>query len=519
LQLKAIFVMEPQFACPSSPNGDGAYLKMFQDWIQKLRDALPTAIPKLPELSKSAFCASCCAVQASNQNRLSAFAVKDALTKLKDPPATAQELADADKAIAAATAAQDSATTVCQSIAAASLLPNLEQQFLTADYDDSDLVTYTVLSHGTAQGLADWCESSPELAEQLMTALNDTDLLRLFLQSGGARNGKYGPAVNAFRRLMQSPNCANNTFLRDLALATSLELADPYDLFNQRGKTDIILRYTHYEQAYLLGELDPNFATLNVWELRQVVNSDATEDELGWGRRSLEAYRPDICLWPDEQWSYCEVVRTDVAYKNPEYVFFFLIAICRTCYCKKSIRKSLTMISFLPRLQLLQRAEKLRSDSVGRWRVWTARLVRCFGKTPIHVIVVFRLFLLSSHSRSQTKKCNVLVVTGTAVSFARRLAYPRGGCARKATPPCLAGHRTMVGLHALVLALPGPGGTTREAWTFCSKRRPALRAVRSRIMRNRSCASNGRPPFTRRTSRRFGEMVFRTTSRRGILSV
>jgi hypothetical protein len=323
--------MEPQLAGrqSSSPNaGDGEYLKIFQDWIQKLRDALSTALPKLPELSKSAFCASCCAVQASNQARLSAIAVKDALTKLTDPPATAQELADADKAIATATAAQDSARTACQSIAAASLLPNLEQQeFLSADYDDSDLVTYTVLTHGTAEGLADWCESSPELAEQLMTALHDTDLLRLFLQSGGARNGKYGPAVNAFRRLMQSPNCANNTFLHDLALATSLELADPYDLFNQRGKTDIILRYTHYEQAYLLGELDPNFATLNVWELRQVVNSDATEDELGWGRRSLEAYRPDICLWPDEQWSYCEVVRTDVAYKDPEYVLFCDIAI------------------------------------------------------------------------------------------------------------------------------------------------------------------------------------------------
>lgn len=74
----------------------------------------------------------------------------------------------------------------------------------------------------------------------------------------------------------------------------------------------------HYEQAHLLGELDPNFDIFNVWELRQVVNSDATEEELGWGRRSLAAYRPDICLWPDDQWTYCRVVKTDVAYKAPE---------------------------------------------------------------------------------------------------------------------------------------------------------------------------------------------------------
>jgi hypothetical protein len=248
------------------------------------------------------------------------MAVKEALAKLQDPTATAQELADADKAIADATAAQDSAKKSCQSIAAASLLPGLEQCFLSADYDDSDLVTYTVLTQGTAQGLADWCEASPEQADQLMSALKDTTLLRLFLQSGGARNGKYGPAVQAYRRLTQSSNVAHHAFLHDLALATSLELSDPYDLFNQRGKTDIVMRYTHYEQAYLLGELDPHFGTLNVWELRHVVNSDATEDELSWGRRSLEAYRPDICLWSDEQWSYCEVVKTDVAYKDPEYV-------------------------------------------------------------------------------------------------------------------------------------------------------------------------------------------------------
>lgn len=310
-----------QLACRGShhENGDsGEYIKIFQDWIQQLQDSLGKALPNLPELSNSAFCAACCAVQASYQARMSAMAVKEALTKLKDPPATAQELADADKAIADATAAQESAKKACQSIAAASLLPDLEQHFLSADYDDSDLVTYTVLTHGTAQGLADWCETSPELADQLMTALKDTALLRLFLQSGGARNGKYGPAVHAYRRLLQSPNCVHNTFLHDLALATSLELADPYDLFNRLGKTDILLRYTHYEQAYLLGELDPHFNTLNVWELRHVVNSDATEDELSWGRRSLEAYRPDICLWADEEWTYCEVVRTDVAYKNPE---------------------------------------------------------------------------------------------------------------------------------------------------------------------------------------------------------
>ena len=144
--------------------------------------------------------------------------------------------------------------------------------------------------------------------------------MRLCQASGGARNGKWGPAIRNYHELGVAAKQNNNDrVLHDLALACALELADPYPLFNKQGFTDAKKRYVHYEQAYLLGELDASFSQFNVWELRQVINSDATEEELSWGRQCLQNYRPDIVLENNAQWQYCQIVKTDVGYTTPDW--------------------------------------------------------------------------------------------------------------------------------------------------------------------------------------------------------
>jgi hypothetical protein len=77
---------------------------------------------------------------------------------------------------------------------------------------------------------------------------------------------------------------------------------------------DPVKRYQHYEAAYLNGELDPAFKTLDTWELRMVVNSDVPDEILTWGREMLGAYRPDHISNPDYGWRYSGLVRTDVPY-------------------------------------------------------------------------------------------------------------------------------------------------------------------------------------------------------------
>jgi len=293
------------------------YFAFLSEWKEDLETKLKKSLPRLDAACQEAFVSSCHSVLSANQSIEDAKAVLEQLQKQtpKDPVAIQQ----ATQAVQDAKAAFDDALDTCQKVAVDTLLDKDPLATLfTDDFDDADLVTYTVLCHGSCKGMAKWCDEHEEDAESLLAALKDPELLRLFLESGGARSGAYGSAVQLYHQL--SPPSKKDIVLQRLALAVALELADPYPLFNKSGETDALQRYVHYEQAYLLGELDPSFASFNVWELRQVVNSDATDEELSWGRQSLQNYRPDIALQANNpQWQYCMIVRTDVSYTDPDW--------------------------------------------------------------------------------------------------------------------------------------------------------------------------------------------------------
>ena len=115
--------------------------------------------------------------------------------------------------------------------------------------------------------------------------------------------------------------------LQRLALAISLEHAVPIGQANPTAQTDApdtidpVKRYSHYEQAYLDGELDPAFERLSTWELRMVVNGDEPDETLAWGREMLRNFRPDHILNTNEGWRYVSIVSTDVKYgsENVKY--------------------------------------------------------------------------------------------------------------------------------------------------------------------------------------------------------
>ena len=100
-----------------------------------------------------------------------------------------------------------------------------------------------------------------------------------------------------------------------LALATALEHAKPI------GDIDPVKRYLHYEKAYLDGELDPAFKSFTAWEYRHVVNCDAPDEILQWGRTMLRNYRPYHIYNKDYGWRYVSSVRTEVPYgsQNVKY--------------------------------------------------------------------------------------------------------------------------------------------------------------------------------------------------------
>jgi hypothetical protein len=56
------------------------------------------------------------------------------------------------------------------------------------------------------------------------------------------------------------------------------------------------LHYNHYRKSLLGWRTDGAFLQFTVQELRMVVNSDASDDQLVWCHRSLKNYLTSMCL-------------------------------------------------------------------------------------------------------------------------------------------------------------------------------------------------------------------------------
>ena len=197
--------------------------------------------------------------------------------------------------------------------------------FLSADFDDSTWVSYTVLQN--PQHWANYCCSidgkspDPTRVAVAMSFLLDVHAQRRILGegAGGPRGGNYGGYLEILQKL-DSSSALKEPVIERLAHAVSLEFAnDDICYFDTKDKIDPVSRFLHYEQAYLMGDLDPAFSSFSIWELRYAVNSPQQEWELQWGRECMQTYRPDWALTDDVQWRYCRLTRLDVDYKTPEW--------------------------------------------------------------------------------------------------------------------------------------------------------------------------------------------------------
>jgi hypothetical protein len=183
--------------------------------------------------------------------------------------------------------------------------------FLATDKLDAKLVKGVVLLQATPHGLAAFAQQSPEREALVGKLLADDQFMKEMLSAGGASQGKYGRAMEIYSAIQQVSPQARTGCLQRLALATALEHAVP-------TAVDPVKRYLHYEQAYLQGELDPAFETLGTWEYRMVVDCDAPDEILAWGRAMLRTYRPDHIANPNYGWRYVSAVKTDVRYGSQD---------------------------------------------------------------------------------------------------------------------------------------------------------------------------------------------------------
>ncbi len=203
--------------------------------------------------------------------------------------------------------------------AARALLAELDS-VLASDRLDAALVKCVVLAEATVGGLAEFAQQGQAQQALVEKLLADDKLIRAMLVAGGASGGKYGRAMQIYAAIQQASPKASDGALQRLALATSLEHAVPIAQSNAQSQTgapatvDPVKRYQHYEKAFLAGELDAAFKDFSAWEYRMVVECDAPDDILSWGREMLRAYRPDHVTNPNYGWRYVAAVKTDVSY-------------------------------------------------------------------------------------------------------------------------------------------------------------------------------------------------------------
>ncbi len=251
--------------------------------------------------------------QADKEAGLKALAERqEVLDKAKaDEPQLTKANDAAKAALAAASAAEMSAVKA--------LLADVDA-VVANDKLDAKLVRCVVLSEATPRALAEFAQQGAAQRALVEKLLGDEKLMRDMLVAGGASGGKYGRAMEILAAIQQASAKARDGALQRLALATALEHAVPIAQSNAQTQTgapatvDPVKRYQHYEKAFLAGELDAAFADFSVWEYRMVVECDAPDEILSWGREMLRAYRPDHVATADYGWRYVSAVRTDVSY-------------------------------------------------------------------------------------------------------------------------------------------------------------------------------------------------------------
>lgn len=184
-----------------------------------------------------------------------------------------------------------------------------------SDYQDENLMAYTILAQAGSAKLTEWCMKGENQTQQLLRLLKDPPLQQQFLEAGGARDGNYGSCMEIYEKLYIPSN--QDDVLRRVATAIALEFASPIVRFGEnKTYVDPEKRFNHYKDAYQNGELDPLFSTLSVWELRHVVNSNASDGQLKWVRNALMNYHPDLCLQEDDGKRYFGVSPCDVTYDD-----------------------------------------------------------------------------------------------------------------------------------------------------------------------------------------------------------
>jgi hypothetical protein len=142
------------------------------------------------------------------------------------------------------------------------------------------------------------------------------------LRNGGPAKYKYGNAMKIYAQCVDPLDDAGEKWSKvnkKIALACALELASPLREFDSAVEIDPVARFKHFEEAHRKGELDPAFPHFSVWEMRQIVNCDAPNEQMKWVRDMVMNYVPHITFITDPKLRYVYILQSDVRVRKPTW--------------------------------------------------------------------------------------------------------------------------------------------------------------------------------------------------------
>jgi len=193
-----------------------------------------------------------------------------------------------------------------------------------SDIEDK-LVKGAIISQASPKALAEFAADGFKNQDLLKRLLNDADLMKEMLHNGGAAQYEYAEAMRIY------VECLGNDFDKEeeqdkffpvnkkIALACALELCTGVRHFDVADTIDPVARYKHFEEAFSNGELDPAFPHFSVWEMRQIVNCDAPNDQMEWCRNMVMMYCPHVTCITDPKMKYTYLLQTDVRVRPPKW--------------------------------------------------------------------------------------------------------------------------------------------------------------------------------------------------------
>lgn len=214
----------------------------YADTLAALQAEITKALPVAAEQRQATFLKAYQDEAAATAAELQAMRAQGG-KKVKDRDAAAKAHGAAKEALALAAT---SALTPSKAT-----LAHLEK-FLASDKLDAKLAKCVVLIQATPRGLAEFAQQGQEQEALVDKLLGDNALMKQMLMADGAKDGKYGPAMQIYTAIQEASPKAGEGLFQRLALAVSLEHTVPIAQSNPKDQTDApatvdpIQRYRHY---------------------------------------------------------------------------------------------------------------------------------------------------------------------------------------------------------------------------------------------------------------------------------